>query len=296
MAKEIFIDKKFKAASLDRLELANSILTEYEAQGYDLTLRQLYYQMVARGHIPNNLRSYKNLGNLINDGRLAGLIDWDMIVDTNRQTVVNPHWSSPASIVRSAARSFKIDKWEDQGCHIEIIVEKDALSRIFKPVCSKLDVRFTAAKGYPSASILYQMSKRLIDKARQGKEIWILHFGDHDPSGIDMTRDLADRLELFLMGYNMEVDRLALNMSQIEELRPPENPAKTTDSRHGAYIRRFGHASWELDAIEPTELEQIVEDAVVELRDDNLWDAAVARELKMRSELMEFANNYGSKK
>jgi hypothetical protein len=77
-------DFNFRSASLSVIELANSIIAEYQAQGYDLTLRQLYYQFVARGIIPNSDAEYKKLGSVINDGRLAGLIDWDSITDRTR--------------------------------------------------------------------------------------------------------------------------------------------------------------------------------------------------------------------
>lgn len=75
---------KFQQKSLELIRLVNQVVEEYQAQGYELTLRQAYYQLVARGYIPNNERSYKNIGNLINDGRLAGLIDWYSITDRTR--------------------------------------------------------------------------------------------------------------------------------------------------------------------------------------------------------------------
>ena len=296
MAKEYFKSKNFGAARLARLELVNDILDEYEGQGFDLDLRQLYYQMVARGHIENSQKSYKRIGSLVGDGRLAGMIDWDMITDRNRQTIYYANWTSPAARIRHAAETFRIDKWEDQPSHVEVIVEKNALSGVLRPVCSELDVRFTASKGYPSASILYKMSKRLNDMAGRDKEIWILHLGDHDPSGIDMTRDLEDRLGLFAFDADVNVDRLALNMDQVEEMRPPENPAKMTDTRFKAYLAEFGQSSWELDAIEPAELARIVTDAVEYLRDDGLWDAAVSREDKWRQELFDLASKWISKK
>lgn len=293
--KEYFKNKKFGPDRLAMLELVNNILDEYEGLGFDLDLRQLYYQMVARGHIENSQRSYKRIGSLVGEGRLAGMIDWDMITDRNRQTIYYANWPSPAARIRSAAATFRIDRWEDQPCHVEVVVEKNALSGVLRPVCNSLDIRFMAAKGYPSASILYQMSKRLNDMAGRDKEIWILHLGDHDPSGIDMTRDLEDRLWLFAFDADINVNRLALNMDQVERLRPPENPAKMTDTRFKAYLAEFGQSSWELDAIDPVELASIVTDAVINLRDDKLWDAAVAREDKWRRELMDLANNYSSK-
>ena len=295
MATEAFIEINFRQESLDRIALVNMILGEYERDGYDLSLRQLYYQLVARDYIENSQRSYKNLGELVANARKAGLVDWNMISDRNRSTVKNSHWDSPAEIVEAAARSFAIDKWEDQPWHIEVVVEKDALSGVLEPVCSKLDIRFTAAKGYPSVTLLHAMGKRLNHYShRQLKDICIIHLADHDPSGVDMTRNLQNELSMYA-GEEIEVVRLALNMDQIETFNPPENPAKQSDSRFKKYQARFADASWELDAIEPRNLAALVTDKVVELRDEDEWKQAVAREQAMRDELKKFVKSYKAK-
>ena len=289
--KEAFVQKTLQAASQKTVTVVNAILAEYEADEYDLTLRQLYYQMVARGYVENSQRSYKCLGDLVNNARLVGLIDWDMIKDRGRETISPPHWDSPADIINAAAQSFALDKWEDQPHYIEVMVEKQALEGVLIPVCNALDIRFTANKGYSSSSALYETGKRLKESADAGKYVCLLYLGDHDPSGMDMTRDIDDRTRLF-SGVPVEVNRLALNMDQIRELAPPENPAKTTDSRSEAYIRRFGTSSWELDAIEPRMLASLVTEAVEGLRDAALWETAVAREKVMRAELTGFAQDY----
>ncbi len=145
--KQAFIDHKFSDASLKMIDIFNGILDEYRLQGFRLSLRQLYYQGVARGHIENSQRSYKNIGNLVSNARQAGLIDWDMIEDRNRETVIPQHWNNPAEIVEAAANSYRIDKWANQPIHIEVMVEKDALSGVLVPVCRRLDIGITANKG-----------------------------------------------------------------------------------------------------------------------------------------------------
>lgn len=294
--KEAFIEHNFSAASRYMIDLANSILDEYEGQGFRLSLRQLYYQMVARDLITNTVRSYKNLGSLVSDARLAGLIDWQMIEDRGRETVTPPHWNSPGQIIRSAARAFHIDKWADQDYHLEVMVEKDALSGVLGPVCTDLDIRLTANKGYGSSSLMYEIGKRLEEQDSLGKRCVILYLGDHDPSGIDMTRDVDDRLALFsrLCSDRLEVVRLALNMSQIEEWDPPKNPAKETDVRFAGYAAQFGESSWELDAVEPATLADLVRDAVAQYRDDERWDAKVIEERRMRRSLSDFALTYSA--
>ncbi len=299
--KELFVTKVFGADAQAIIDKANGILAEYAGQGYTLTLRQLYYQLVSRGYIANNIKSYKRIGSIISDGRLAGLIDWDHIEDREREVVKPPSWESPGELLEAAAAQFRIDKWENQPSYLEVMVEKTALEGILRPVCRQEQMAFTANKGYSSSSAMYEAAARLRTQLEAGKEVHVLYLGDHDPSGIDMTRDVRDRLTMFMGNVDADcyedddgkkviagffVDRLALNMAQVEEMRPPENPAKITDSRAKSYIAEFGRSSWELDAIEPRELSQLVTDFAARYRDNDLWDVEVGREQTMQAAIL----------
>lgn len=291
MPKIEYIRKNFRGQSLAAIDQANHIIAEYIADGYDLTLRQLYYQFVARGLIENTERSYKNLGKTINDGRMAGLIDWDSIVDRTRNLKRNPHWGLPSEIIQSAARGYKIDKWADQTYRIEVWIEKEALAGILDSVCPEFDVNYFSCRGYVSQSEQWRAGIRLLNYQKNGQQPIIIHLGDHDPSGIDMTRDIEDRLCVF--GVHGEVvRRIALNMPQIEERQPPPNPTKLSDSRAVEYVARFGYESWELDALEPQYISQIISDEIFRYRDHELWDAAVEQENKEREELQNIAEHY----
>lgn len=127
MPKIEYVNKKFGYDRLMLIDKINSVIDDYSAQGYSLTLRQVYYQMVARAIIQNNERSYKNLGTLISDARLAGLIDWSAIEDRTRNMKKNSHWKTPGSMIDSAAYSYHLDHWKGQNNYVEVWVEKDAL-------------------------------------------------------------------------------------------------------------------------------------------------------------------------
>jgi hypothetical protein len=296
--KKAFITYRFSAAAQETVDTANEILDEYEQQGFRLSLRQLYYQMVARGYIENTVNSYKRIGDIVSKARQAGQVDWDMIEDRGRETVSAGHWKNPAEIVRIAAAQFRIDKWEDQPYHIECMVEKDALSGVLEPVCRDLDISITANKGYSSSSTMYEIGRRLYQAWKvQHKLICILYLGDHDPSGMDMTRDVQERLVQYseIPSALLEVVRLALNYDQVERWQPPENPAKQTDSRFAAYQKKFGESSWELDAVEPVAMANLVRELVESRRDDDAWGEKVHEEETMRTELYKFASNYGKR-
>lgn len=290
MPKICYVEKNFRSDSLNLIDKINSVIEEYEEQGYSLTLRQCYYQLVARGIIPNNERSYKNTGNLINDARLAGLIDWYSIEDRTRNLKSLSHWDSPQSIVESASRQYRKDIWENQDYYVEVWVEKEALANIVGQVSDELDVPYFCCRGYVSQSEMWSASQRIRQKQRWNKDCVIIHLGDHDPSGIDMSRDIMDRLILF--GVDPEkfiFRRIALNMNQIEEFNPPPNPAKLTDSRCDNYIRSYGNESWELDALEPRVIQDLITDNVIEF-----WDINEVNRVKdlvaSEKEVMEFVS------
>jgi len=288
--RETFINDKLRAQSLTQIQTINAILQEYQTGGYDLTLRQLYYQLVARGIIENSEKSFDRTGELVNKGRLAGLIDWDMITDRGRETITPTTWSGPAAILRQAAKQFRLDLWEGQPNHVEVMVEKQALEGVLVPVCETWGVSFTANKGYSSSSIVYQTGKRLSGYCRRGKAAHVLYLGDHDPSGLDMSRDIKERLDLF-SGWNIRVNRLALNLDQVQTLNPPNNPAKITDSRYQEYKARYGDSSWELDAIDPRNLASLVSGAIQELIEDpGAWDATINVQTGMTDQLITIAN------
>lgn len=289
MPKICYKDVRFQTKSLELIELVNQVIAEYSAQGYELTLRQAYYQLVARGYIPNNERSYKNIGNLINDGRLAGLIDWYAITDRTRNLRGNSHWDTPADVINSVRYSYLLDKWEGQPNYVEVWVEKDALVDVVGQACRPLDIPFFSCRGYTSQSEMWSAAQRFIGQADREQRI-IIHLGDHDPSGIDMTRDIQDRLDLF--GSNVYVKRVALTMGQIATYNPPPNPAKITDSRASKYIEEYGDESWELDALEPKVITDLIKNEVTAYRDDELYREICSRESRGKEELKMLCNRY----
>jgi len=230
---------------------------------------------------------------------MAGLIDWDAITDRTRTVKEVSHWASPENILRSCANCFRIDKWARQPNHVEIFVEKDAMLSVIENVCEELDVPYFACRGYASVSALWEAGhERMRPKILQEhkEKLCVLYLGDHDPSGIDMDRDVRDRLTTFLGdidGKEFEVARLALNMDQIEEYEPPPNPVKATDCRARGYRERFEtDECWELDALEPAVIVELIRTAVVERRDADLWDEAVEEENLHRTRLAKITHHW----
>jgi hypothetical protein len=156
-----YISKSFRADTLKIIQQAEAICDDYARQGYDLTLRQLYYQFVAKGLIPNKDTEYDRLGSIINDARLAGLLDWEHITDRTRNLASWIQFENPAECIEDAASSYGIDLWEDQENRVEVWVEKEALAGVVSQVASRFAVPYFSCRGYVSQSEMHAAGRRL---------------------------------------------------------------------------------------------------------------------------------------
>lgn len=282
--KRCYVPKKFRKESLAIIERANQFIEQYEEQGIRITLRQLYYRFVGAALIPNNIRSYKNLGAIISDARLAGLISWYAIEDRVRSVERASEWEKIDDIVTAAIKQYRMPRRASQPEYVEVWCEKDALASILSPLCYEYHVPLMINRGYSSSSAMFESAQRIIRTAN-GRHSIILYFGDHDPSGEDMVRDVSDRLNVFRCRAGVE--KVALTKTQVDEFNLPPNPAKLSDSRASGYIDKHGDESWELDALPPDELARIVRKAIEEHTDLDLLQEAVDKEEEDRKDVRE---------
>lgn len=288
-----FREKRFSASNAQLLEHAQQKIGEYENRGIMMTLRQLYYQLVAGGIIPNNIRSYKHLASIITDARYAGLVDWNVIEDNLRKPEMPNTFSGIPAILNAAIHSFKLDYWKEMPEYVELYTEKDALSSILAPIAMQFRIPFQVNRGYASASSMFEAAQRFIEAERRGQSTTILYLGDHDPSGLDMVRDISARLREF--GVEVDVQHIALTREQIVEYNPPPNPAKLTDARAQGYIAEHGEESWEVDALPPEAMIELVKSSIEAHIDEDIRDKVLAREDGEKAELKKFAAKYEKK-
>jgi len=279
-----YVPKKFQSEAMEIIRMANIIIMDYERQGFSLTLRQLYYQFVSKGFLPNNQKQYDRLGSIISDARLAGLVSWTAIEDRTRNLRGTNTYETPADAVKEARAAYATDLWAGQYFRPEVWIEKDALIGVISKVCADNRVNFFGCRGYNSQSEQWRAGQRFANYINKGQRPVVLHLGDHDPSGIDMTRDNQERLSMFA-GVPVTVQRLALNWDQVEQYNPPPNPAKMSDSRAADYVDKFGESSWELDALEPSVIARLIETAIAQYRDPAKWSAALAAEAEDKNTL-----------
>lgn len=288
-------EKRIWSAHQDQLlHIILGIIKEYQDANIRLSQRQLYYRLVAGGHIPNAMEIYKRICKLVTDARYGGYIDWDAIEDRGRSALMNPEWDSPQDLIESAIAQYRLPRWQDQAYHVELYVEKEAMESILQPIANKYHIRFGANKGYSSATMIYELAGRLKEKIKEGKECVVLYLGDHDSSGLDMVRDIKDRIHEFLrfgdepVDEDVQIVHVALTTAQVKHYKPPPNPAKSTDSRYEEYLKKFGKYSWELDALEPKVLATLTEQAIHKYLDVPKYNAWIRKEadhkVKLRKE------------
>lgn len=179
-----YIPRRFSRKSQQLIGIANNIIGEFTAEGYTLTVRQLYYQFVARDIIKNNMKEYKNLVSLINDARLAGHIDWNAIEDRTRNLTSVPTYDTEKDFLEQIPDWFHYDFWKDQDTIIEVWVEKEALIGVVERASFRYRCAFFACRGYVSQSEAWAAGQRYLNYQANKKRVIVLHLGDHDPKSV----------------------------------------------------------------------------------------------------------------
>lgn len=285
--------KKLKIENKKLLEKMIKIIEHYGREGYKLTLRQLYYSLVAQIIIKNDKHEYAKISRMLKDARMSGQVDWDIIEDRIRVPQMHIQFNSTDELLEVAINSYRRDRWKGQDEYIEVWVEKDALAGVLEPITEQYHVHLLVNRGYSSTSAMHDSALR-IKEEQENKKCTILYFGDHDPSGEDMVRDLEDRLKEF--GCEVMVDKIALTMSQVKKYHLPPNPIKMTDTRSIGYSFKHGDESWELDALKPEILRQLVVNNIEYHLNREKYDPIVELEERDKKALRRFAKKFQAKK
>jgi len=272
------------------IDAANNALDEL--RGFEPTLRSVYYNLVTYKIIENKQTEYKRLGDILTKARNAGLVDWRAFEDKGR-VLDRPYFQEEPSVVLSDIHTLiNFDMWARQDVYVEVWVEKQAQEGVVRRACDEFRVPWLSCKGYLSATAAYNAGKRFRRAANyDNKRPVLIHLGDHDPSGIDMTRDNGARIEKYGELYDIEVNRIALNMDQVEKHNLPPDPAKLSDSRAKEYIADHGERSWELDALKPQTLLPIIKNAIKGYIDPEIWEQTKQEEREIRNALRWIGEN-----
>jgi len=270
---------KFQKKTVELMGKVKGILKEYKQQGIKITLRGLFYQLVSRDIIPNNSKSYGKLSRDLTKARYSGLIAWDSIVDNSNFLDICNFFSNVEDLIKAAKQSYRLDRWADQNCYIEVWVEKDALRSVVQPITNKYQINLFIPGGRVSTTMIYDASRRFEVQQQKGKKCILFYLGDYDPCGLDMIlRDIPKRFET--LENDITIIPLALTVEQIEQFDlPTDQITKTKDNNRGWYSKLTStDKCWELDALKPTVIQEIIEKSILDFLDMDKYSLIVEKE------------------
>lgn len=265
--------------------------------GLKMTVRQIYYRLVAAQKLANSMSSYNRVKRILTEARLEGKVRFDDIEDRTRAIItmsatadtVESYTEAWESTIRTLDKDYTLPRWFAQPNRVVVLVEKQALQGLFMDVCREKQVDLLVCRGYPSITVLYKLAQQL--KYRQEK-VQVLYFGDYDPSGLDIDRNVEERLR-DNFGARFTFKRYAITLDQIEEYDIPPAPAKETDSRTRGMEERLGEAMQvELDAIDPPDLQRIIGESIDVFFDKSIYETKRKEAIKSRrKEIKEWLAN-----
>ncbi len=233
-----------------RLKLVAAI--DYLEENHPATVRQVYYNLVAKQVIENNKSQYDAVIDILRDARLDGTIPWEWIEDRTRRPRPVQMFNDLPDFLSLVRRAYRRDVWANQPTYIEVWLEKDALSGIFEDVLNPYGVTLCVGRGYDGWDSLHNASERYRQAIDAGQDVAILYFGDFDPSGEDMVRSWRNRQKQLGLDPDMvPIIKCALTFDDIARYQLPPALAKKTDSRSKKFIAKNGDVSVELDALTP---------------------------------------------
>lgn len=261
---------------------------------WPLTLRQIYYRLVAGGHIKNTRSKYNDLSVLIKQMRLDDRLSWKVLEDRVRRVSDKRGWGDHNEFLEAHIEHF-LKGYErcyvqDQERYVELWCEKDALSQVFEKVAYPYCIRVVTCRGYQSITFLDSFRRRAWAAMDLGQTPVILYFGDLDPSGVQMLEATKQTLEDEMDLWGLEYHRIALTPDQVAAFNLPNDPTavKTTDRRYKSYVKRFGGIAVELDALHPKTLQEMAVEAIKNQFDMDLFREQMEMELMERERLAAF--------
>ncbi len=274
-------ERKPQAKTLRLFEQIYAVARDYDR----MTVRQLFYQLVVRGHIEKTERAYARVQEATVAMRRGKLLPYDKIVDGGRVRRRQPGWDSIGDLLGDAEAAFRLDHWQHQPVLVEIWCEKDALAGVIQPVADRYGVTFVALKGFGSLSIAAESGAEL---RRAEKPVVIYYFGDHDPSGWAVSQSIEAELQDHL-GDALSFVRYGLDPADIAMYRLPTRAPKPGDGRLAAFVEAFGSPDCvELDALPPDVLTGWVKDVIEHHIDRESWERVQLAEVAQRSSLAGF--------
>ena len=264
------------------VERARAIVESYDTP---VTLRQLFYRLVAAQVLRNTQADYTHLSHRTAEARRSG--DFPDLIDNTRKIRRPAFWDGPRDALQALVTQYRRDRTEGQENVVYLGVEKAGMVAQLDLWFSDRGLPILPLGGYSSQTFTADVAK---DIKRQGRPAVLIYAGDFDPSGEDIPRDFAERVRCFDV-----VERIALTPEQVDEYELPVAMGKETDSRARSFAARHGRlVQVELDALAPDVLRHLYEDALARFLDTSTMNDAIHREREDRAALARLQEELGA--
>jgi hypothetical protein len=278
-----WLDGKRRNVNNDQLALHLLHIAEHDDDGAPKTGRRFYYLALSHGYIevdmsdtPEGKKSRANAYKLVTKKlgalRMAGLLDWDTVLDLTRELDQWQTFSSPREARVAMRRRYDEDRWPGQKYFPVLLVEKDTMEPICRPIASSWQIPFASSRGYGSLKLQYDVAKLLKNRhAKTGQTALIYFLSDLDPSGLDLQRAWEDALSNFNVPYS--IIRLGLTHDQVSEqgLEHLAIEVKPSDSRSKTFVAEHGTSCCEADVLPAALIESTIDAHVRSWLDQEKW-------------------------
>jgi len=247
----------------ETLAIYNEVLKIFNDYGPPLTIRQIYYQLSSRGLIPKTENGYASTKHHLSQMRYKGIVPYNYFSDNTRFALRQKSYNNIQSALQETQRLYRRNLWSSGNTYIQIWVEKDALRSVFYPITWQYDVPLMIARGFASHTFFHDTADELKDELDEGKDVYIFHFGDYDPSGKMASEKINEALSI-LTDNRIHFKSVALNRDQIMEMKLETRPTKKSDTRSKGFN---DEESCELEAVPPDILRSMVEKCITQFID-----------------------------
>lgn len=274
-----------RPASLALVQDVQAVLADYEAH-LPLTIRQVFYRLVATGGFDKTESAYSRLCETANRARRAGLFRFAAIRDDGPARYEPASWADPEAFMadmRADAQRFRLDRQARQPLRLWVLCEAGGMAPMLARVANPYGVPVLTSGGFDSLTAKHDLAHELAAEMDTGTGAEILHLGDLDPSGEHLFTSLAEDVAAMcksLCGAEPVFTRLAVTREQADRLGLPTAPPKPTDKR------RFSGETVQCEAIDPATLSGILRDAIEARRCSAMAADVLALEADMRAALV----------
>jgi hypothetical protein len=289
-------EKKRAGISKNKQPFLNSII-EIINSLYDfwpLSDRKIHYELLNDPPLKhakkpdsiyqNDRKSYQSLCELLTRARLVEIIPWDAIDDPTRPRTNWDVYPNIQLFIKSQMQGFMNgyfrDYMQSQPNYIVIVAEKNTLEGTIRPIAMEYTIPYIIGRGYCSIQPRHEIAEKFIKSGK--KRLVVLILSDFDPDGEMIANSFSVSMRDDFGIEAIYPVKVALKKEQIDAFHLPEsiNKAKQGSSNYKNFVKKYGPDVYELEALKPKALQELLDDAIKSVIDIDLFNAEIEQEQK----------------